>query len=124
MRRHEIPIILDGSGTADTESTVPLCGTIAEIRCSSTGLDNESKTDITITRRDDGGSVLKLTNIGAPWSKVPQQPVVNQEGAAALYAVAGAAVLEEIPIDGYLRIQVAEGKANGKATIYVFVDDE
>lgn len=117
-----IEVTLDGSGAADLDSAVPLSGEISEIRCSSTGLDEGGATDITITRRNDGAQVLKLTNVSGPWSKVPQQPVCNNEGGAALFAAGGTALMEEIPVDGYLRVQVAQGKPGGKATIFVYVD--
>lgn len=120
----EIPVQLDGSGAADFQSAVPLNGDIAEIRVIGAGLTNAGKPDITITRKNDGAQVLKQVNTDAPYSRVPQQPVQTNEGAAALYAAGGVAVLEEIPIDGYLRIQVAEGNANGKGTIFVYVDGE
>lgn len=124
MRVHEVPIVLDGSGAADVQSTVPLCGTIAEIRAVGAGLTNAGKPDITITRKNDGAQILKQGNTDAPWSKVPQQPVVSNEGAAALFAAGGTALMEEIPVDGYVRIQVAEGNAAGKGTIFIYVDDE
>lgn len=124
MRCIEVPITTSGTGTADVDTPVPMSGTIAEIRGTGEALNNAGKPDVTITRRNDGAQVLKLANTNSPWSKVPQQPVVDNEGAAALFAAGGTAQMEEIPVDGYLRVQVAEGVASKTATIFIYVDEE
>lgn len=123
MKSVEIPITLDGSGAADLQSPLPVSGRIAEIRCTGTGLNEGGAADYTITRKQDAAQVLKKTNADAPWSACPSQPVVDNEGAAALFAAGGTALRAGIPVDGYLRIQVAQGKANGKGAIVVYVDD-
>lgn len=124
MKAIAIKVKTDGAGSGTATSPEPVSGTIAEIRNPNVALNNAGAADVTVTRPADGAQVLKLANADGPWSKVPQQPVVTNEGAPALFAAGGAPIMEEIPVDGYLKVQVAEGKANAEGEIVVFVDGD
>lgn len=122
VRCLEIAIATDGSGAATVESH-QINGTILEIRNPGTSLNEEAKADVTITRAVDGAQILKATNKDGPWSAAPRQPTVTNENAAALYAAGGAAVLEEIPVAGYLNVVVAQAKANASGSILVYYEE-
>lgn len=122
IRSERIRVVADSKGAADVRSVRSLSGCIQEIRCIGEGLNNAGKSKWTITRADDAGAILTLTADG-PWTRSPRQATHNVEGVAALYAAAGTAVNEEIPIDGLLRVQIAEAKAGGSGELVVFYEE-
>lgn len=120
MRCERITITTDGAGAADVVSG-PISGLIREIRLFGTVLNDEAKADFTITRRDDGASVLALTDADGPWSRSPRQATHDVAGAAA--ETGEAATLDLIPIDGHLRVQVAQALAGKTGILLVYYED-
>ena len=116
-----IPVRTSGTGVADVVSQT-ISGRIVEIRLAGTSLNEAGKADWTITRKADGASVLALSNIDGPWSRSPRQATHDIAGAASLYAAGGTAVTDRIPIDGLLRVQVAEAKANAEGELLVYYE--
>lgn len=107
-------IDIEVTGPAGTVVSRPVHGRVLEVRYAGTALDGGGDTaDYTLTR-DDGGTVLAVTDQGGPWSYAPRQP---------LHSTAGAALTETdglIPVDGHLQLVVAQaGTATDKVRVYI-----
>jgi hypothetical protein len=100
MVRHvDIPV----TGPAGTAVSGPVAGRILEVRYGGTALDGVGDTaDYTITR-DDGATVLAVTDQGGPWAYAPRTPL-HSTGGSALSANDGS-----IPVTGNLHVAIAGG---------------
>lgn len=118
-RRELVTVTLNawGGGTVDT---VPLSGRVVEVRVPDSGTAwlVGGATDLTFTRVADGGTVLVLSNATAPFTYMPAPAYHTVAG-----VVAGTASVAGVPIDDHLRLVVAQGTANGSASVFVHVHD-
>lgn len=125
IRRAEISVTTDASG-AGTASSRPISGLLREVRLGGTALNNGGSADFTITRDGDGGTVLAVTNLDGAWSRSPRQLIHSSTGGtldtggltSAITAQVG-----EIPIEGSVRVVVAQGAPSKTDTVYVFYGD-
>lgn len=91
----------------------PISGEILEIRLNSTNLSTSpaGSADFTLTRVDDGGTILAVSNTSPPFSYSPRQIIHTVTGGTltqeATSAAAGAQV-EGIPVDGHVRVVTAQ----------------
>lgn len=122
MRCERITITTDGTGAAEVVTDEPLNGEIVEVRYPGRELNAAGAADFIVTRNEDAGAVLTTRGDG-PWSRSPRQATHDVAGAAALFAGGGSAVLERIPVDGYLKVRVSAAARDRTDTILVYVDD-
>ena len=82
-------------------------------------------TDLTITRVEDGGTVLAVSNVTPPFQYQPRRAVHSDTGGTTAYALGIGPVVDAgagIPIDGYLSVVWAQGTTTaGTATLWVYV---
>ncbi len=125
MRLEQITVTTNAGGSASGASSRPLHGYVNMIRLPNAGTALGGTADWTFTRRDDGGTILALTDGVAPWQYQPRDPVHTLTGGTTAYSVGGQSGYNEDgpPIDGYLEWTVAQATASATATVYVYVCD-
>lgn len=79
------------TGPAGTVDVGPFSGYVSEIRLPNAGtaLTGSGTADFTFTRKDDGGTVLALTDKTAPFSYQPRPVVHTVTGGTTAYTVGG-----------------------------------
>lgn len=105
----------DGSATAYSE---PVNGLLKQIRYVKGNFDNGST--IAITSEETGETLWTEANVNASATRAPRQATHGTDGAAALYAAAGAAVMDMIAVTGRIKIVIAAG-GNAKTATFHFV---
>lgn len=83
--------------------------------------DLANTVDFTITEEETGAAILTLSNVSSSGWYSPRIPTHDAAGAGLLYAAAGAAVADRIPIDGRIKIVAAQpgNSHTGYVTPYV-----
>ena len=119
-------VVADG-GVGSTTTTFPIVGEIIEVRGPAGGtmvFASAGTTDLTITRVNDGGTVLAVSNVTPPFQYQPRRAVHTDAGGTTAYSVGGQTVVDAaagIPIDGYLKVAWASGTTiAGTDTLYVY----
>lgn len=112
----------DGSATGYTE---PLSGFVRAIRYvphGSTPLDTNA--DATITADTTGLAILTITNIGTSALNIyPRAATASIANAAALYAAAGTAVNDLIPVcEERIKVVIAQGADTKSGTFWFYVE--
>lgn len=119
LTRHVVSVTTDASGDA-TAYTDVANGFIHSIRYVKTDLDNGS--DFTITAESSGAAVLTATNVSASATYYPRAATVDTSNAASLYAAAGQAVNDRIPVaNERVKIVVAQGGNTKTGAFHVYV---
>lgn len=65
--------------------------------------------DLTLTDEETGAAIVTLTNATDGQTVRPRAATHDVAGAAALYAAGGVAVLDKIPVNGRIKLVVAQG---------------
>lgn len=99
-----VTTIADGSATAYTDWCEGLLQQIAYVK---NNFDNG--VDFTITEEVTGVNLWTESNVDATATRQTRGPTHSQAGAAALYAAAGTAVNDRIPVLGRIKIVIAAG---------------
>lgn len=107
-----IPIESDAAGDGTAYSEV-VQGLVEMVKVTLGTLANGAA-DLTITDEATGAAIVTLTNITDGLTVRPRGATHDVAGAAALYAAAGTAVLDKIPVNGRIKVVVAQG-GNAKA---------
>lgn len=112
IERLILDLTVNASGAATVYSTQPVAGRVLQLRYvphASTPLDTNA--DVTITGEESGVAIATLANIGlSAFTVLPRQPTHDVAGVAALYAAAGAPVLEPPYVAGErIKVVVAQG---------------
>lgn len=111
----------DASGD-DTVYSRPFVGLLHAVRYEY--IDGDTGADFTITDEATGIALLTVTNAGtASLTIMPRGATVGTTNAASLYAGAGTAVEDRLPVCGRIKTVVAQG-GNAKTGALVFVWDE
>lgn len=121
MRRISLSVTTDASGDADERTSVAV-GLLHAVHLSVGTLDDSTTTDITITDAATGHTLLAVSNVTADAMYMPRAATHNAaDGSASLYAAAGEAVLDRLPVSGEIRVVVAQGgnAKTGTLTFYV-----
>jgi hypothetical protein len=118
VKRWQFDLTLDANGLGTVDTTRPVWGDVAEIRYNGTALVEAGT--ITITRKDDGGTIYSGTVAAEPWQYSPHQDMHNEAGAAVTYDGTNG-VNAPIPVDGYVRCVVNAGTAGSANTGTVFL---
>ena len=120
MRLYELPITTDAVGAGTATTVYPLSGEIVGVR----ELGHTSGTaDWTLTRTADGGTVLALTDVAAPWDRQPRSAAHSTTGGTTAYSTGVGPVYDGgIPIDGYLKAVVAQAGSVVAGTVYIYVE--
>ena len=120
-------VVADG-GVGSVTTTFPIVGEIIEVRGPAGGTTvfaSAGTTDLTITRVNDGGTVLAVSNVTPPFQYHPRRAVHTDGGGTTAYSVGGQSVYDTgagIPCDGYLKTAWSSGTTiAGSDTIYVYV---
>lgn len=115
IRYREIGFTLDGSGEA-TVISEPIAGEVVSVRIPGGAWNGTADTsDVTITRRIDGGTVVALTNMVVPVQVQPRDAYHTVAG-----AVSGTAVDAGIPVEDSLTVVVTGGSALLAGTVFVY----
>lgn len=120
MRLYEVTVTTDASG--DAVAYAPSAGR-ARGRLESiqyTKVDFADGVDFTITDEETGESLWTDTNVNASEIVRPRAPVMDQSGAARLYADAGTGVSDKIAIVSRIKIVIAQG-GNAKSGVFRFL---
>lgn len=121
MDRETVTITTDASGDA-TSRTKPMCGLLQSIRYVAHGSTPfAAGVDFTITDDFTGAAILTVTDESGSATYYPRAAQVTVANAAALYAAAGQAVLDKIPILGQIKIVVAQGGNAKIGTFHIYV---
>lgn len=119
MRLFETTVTVDAAGaaTAYVPSAGKCRGHLEMIQYEK--VDFADGVDFTITDEETGESLWTDTNINASEIVRPRAPVMDQAGAARLYASGGTAVAEKIAIVSRIKIVIAAGGVS-KSGIFRF----
>ena len=112
-----------GGGTA-TSVNLPRCEVVS-VRMANAGttITASGTADFTITRVVDGGTILALTDANAPWQYQPSQPAHSVTGGTTAYSLGVGPVYDDgIPLDGQLKVVVAQGGTAGSGSIYFYLE--
>lgn len=117
MRLYETTVTTaaDGSATAYLPSAGKARGLLESIQYEK--VDFADGVDFTITDEETGESLWTDTNINASEIVRPRAPVMDQAGAARLYAAGGTAVADKIAVVSRIKIVIAAG-GNAKSGIF------
>lgn len=121
MVRHKFSITTDGSGNATTVSEQICNGEVWDVQYVPSGTPFDATVDLTITGAITGKAILTLTNVGAAATHHVRAAVVDQAGAARLYAAGGTAVSDRVAVAEPIQIVTAQGGAAKTGTIYITV---
>lgn len=122
MRLYEVTVTTaaDGSATVYVPSAGRVRGHLESIQYEK--VDFADGVDFTITDEETGESLWTDTNVNASEIVRPRAPVMDQAGAARLYASGGTAVAERIGIVSRIKIVIAQG-GNAKSGTFRFIID-
>lgn len=125
IRCETITMTSGATGAGTVVSKWPLSGEILSIRMSGTALNGLGSTaDFTFTRQNDGGTVLAVSNVDAPWQYQPREASHTVTGGTTGYSLGVGPVLTHgVPIDDYLVCVVAQGGSAASAAAYVYYED-
>lgn len=121
MKHHRLTISSTSAGAVTDQHTRPLSGCVAGFYLEIGTLANT--TDITITDDETGAAILTITNAAASGWYPVRIGSVDAAGAAQLFAAGGTAVPACIPIDGTMKIAVAQPGNSKLGAITVYVED-
>lgn len=114
---------LDATG-AVTEYSFPVMGEVVEVRVPNAGTVWTAGTaDVTLTREEDGGTVLAITNLTAPATYSPRPVVHSNTGGTTAYTVGGQSVYDTgggMPVHGRIKCVVAQGEVSKSGTLFVY----
>ena len=117
IRRFAVAVTTAADGSF-TGYTPPFAGRLLALFITGT-LD--VGTDWTITEEDTGAALATLTNVSSGRYQ-PRGATHGITGAASLYAAAGTAVEDTIPVMGRVKVVVAQGGNATSGTLHVYVD--
>lgn len=119
ITRHAVTIVTasDGTGTGYTD----LCdGFVQAIRYVKT--DYTDGVDVTVTCEQSAQAIVTLTDANASATVYPRGATATVANAAALYAAAGVAVLDKIPVaNERVKIVIASGGDTKTGVFHVYV---
>lgn len=123
LTRHVISITTATDGSATAYSSAPANGEVYAVRYVPGGSALANTADITITGADSGIPILTITNQAqSSQNYAPRMATHDIAGAALLYAAAGIAVSDRIPLAGELiKAVVAQGGNTLSGSLYVWV---
>lgn len=124
LTRHSIPITTDASGNATVYSSDIANGFVQAVRYvpdGTTPMDNTA--DLTVTGETSGIPIITITNEAASVTNyAPRMATHDITGAPALFAAAGQAVNDKIPLAGErIKVAVAQGGNTKSGTLNVWV---
>lgn len=116
MIRCEVLTITAGTSVANAQGTavtgLPIVGEVISVRNAGTALGGTC--DYTLTRVNDGGTVLAGVDMAGPWQF---QPTQTQNIGTAL---AGTASAPGIPCASHLRLVIGSAVANAAGTVHIY----
>lgn len=116
-QRLTVEVATDSGGDATVYSDVIPYGSLSQIRYVKTDFANG--VDFTITLEATGETLWAESDVNASATRAPRQATHGTDGAAALFAAAGAAVLDRVAIaNDRIKIVVAQGGANKSGTFH------
>lgn len=122
IRRHVVPITVDGSGDAEVYSPI-LSGKLISIRYVK---DDFAGDDLafTITAEDSGETIWAEEDVTASATRYPRAPLHTTAGAASLYAALGEAVNGKISLSqDRLKFVIAGAGDATSGTFHITLDD-
>lgn len=122
IQREVVDITTDGAGAGTGYSGV-VTGRVLAIRYVADGSTPYDNTvDFTITAETSGLAIVTVTNESGSATYYPRAATVSTANAAALYAAAGTAVNDRIPVaQERVKIAVAQGGATKTGRFHVYL---
>lgn len=116
-QRLTVEVATDSGGDATVYSDVIPYGSLSQIRYVKTDFANG--VDFTITLEATGETLWAESDVNASATRAPRQATHGTDGAAALFASGGQAVLDRVAIaNDRIKIVVAQGGANKSGTFH------
>lgn len=77
-------------------------------------------TDFVITRVTDGGTIIAITDISAPFTRQPRDAVHTTSAGTTAYTLGvGPQLTEGVPVFGSISVAVAQAQPSQSSTIYL-----
>lgn len=111
----KIVFTLNSSGAGTVVSTSVISGEIVEVRVPNAGttwMGVGATADVTLTRLEDGGTILNFANGSAPWEKAPRQLTHDTSGG-------DLTAYDTVPVSDHIQLVVSTGQADKAGTVYV-----
>lgn len=127
MNRLDFVLSTNTAGGGTTTWAYPVSGRVTQVRMANAGttLTTGGTADFVLSRVEDGGTILSLTNVIAPFEYNPAIPLHSNSGGTTAYALGVGPVYEDgYPVDGYLRLTVQQAVVSSAGTVYVYVDED
>jgi hypothetical protein len=126
VKRHVVNVTTDASGNATAYTDVPVAGYVLAIRYLKDGGSNPlANTAVaTITAETSGEAIVTTPALSASITFSPRQPThAVADGSAALYAAAGTAVNDRIPVaQERIQIAIASGGNTKVGAFHIYVE--
>lgn len=119
-KRHLVELTTDADGNA-TGYTPVVTGKLSQIRYVKT--DFADGVAFAVTAEKTGETLWSEAAVNASATRAPRQPTHSTDGAAALFAAAGSAVLDKIALaDDRVKIVVSLGGAVKTGAVHVVIE--
>ena len=123
ITRHEVTVTTDASGNA-TGYTPAVSGFVHAITYTPPGANAlDTGADITVTGETGKHAIVTVTNLGTSAVAIyPRAATATTANAASLYAAAGTAVNDRIPVAGErVKVAIAQGGNTKTGTFHVYI---
>ncbi len=119
ISRVDIPVTTVATAAGTATSFYPLNGQVEEVRISaaSTALTTGGTATLTITRANDGGTILAVTSVSAPAQWQPRNFIHTVVG------VSGTVLAQDgPPVDDYVQVVVTQGGTSVTGTVNIYLE--
>lgn len=120
MIREPIALTLNSAGGGTVQTSRPLWGEVSEVRYNG-GTAFIGTGTVTITRKDDGGTILAGAPGSGTWNFEPRQDSHTPTLGTVTYDGTNI-VNDRIPLDGYMQVVVLGGGSAATGVIQVYID--
>lgn len=122
IRCERIAITTDATG-AGTATSGPFSGEVVSIRLPSADLAGGGSAIWTLTRQNDGGTILRVTSADGPWQYQPRDAAHTVTGGTTAYSAGNGPVMTHgVPVDSHVVCTVSQaGSAAGPVDVYVYL---
>lgn len=120
VSRKSVVVTIDSS-RGGTAITGPVSGEVIAVRSPSTGWTAGGSADITVTRKEDGGTILAVTNQAAgDFEYAPRAAVNTITGGTTAYGAGLGTYADGLPVDGEIQVVALQAAANTSGTVHIY----
>lgn len=123
VSRETVVVTVDATRGGTATSATVVSGQVVSVRSPSTAWTAGGSADLTITRIEDGGTILAVTDIPAgDFQYQPRNVTHTITGGTTAYANGVGPVLSAtgVPVDGEFKVVVLQAAANTAGTVHVY----